>query len=47
MQEAFLASTVREVLPVHAIDGCELPAPGRRTLEAAERLRERIEAELA
>ena len=46
MEEAFLASTTREVLPVHAIDGRELPAPGRRTREAAERLRERIEAEL-
>jgi branched-chain amino acid aminotransferase len=47
MEEAFLASTLREVMPVHAIDGRELPAPGRRTLEAAEKLRERIEAELA
>jgi branched-chain amino acid aminotransferase len=47
MDEAFLASTLREVMPVHAIDGRELPAPGRRTLEAARRLRERIEAELA
>ena len=47
MEEAFLASTLREVMPVHAIDGRELPAPGRRTLQAAERLRERIEAELA
>jgi branched-chain amino acid aminotransferase len=46
MDEAFLASTLREVMPIHAIDGRELPAPGRRTLEAAERLRERIEAEL-
>ena len=47
MEEAFLASTLREVMPVHAIDGRELPAPGRLTLQAAERLRERIEAELA
>jgi branched-chain amino acid aminotransferase len=46
MQEAFLASTPREVMPVHRIDDRELPAPGRRTLEAAERLRRRIEAEL-
>ena len=28
VQEAFLASTVREVLPVHAIDGRELPVGG-------------------
>ena len=47
MDEAFLASTLREVMPVHAIDGRELPAPGRRTLEAAERLSERIRSELA
>lgn len=46
MQEAFLASTTIEVLPVHAIDGTELPAPGRRTHEAAQALRERIAAEL-
>jgi len=33
--EAFLASTVREVQPVSAIDGRELPAcPGERTQEA-------------
>jgi branched-chain amino acid aminotransferase len=46
MSEAFLASTTREVLPVHAIDGRELPAPGRRTREAADRLRARIRQEL-
>lgn len=35
--EAFLASTVREVQPVKAIDGRELPrCPGERTREAAE-----------
>ena len=35
--EAFLASTVREVQPVTAIDGRELPeAPGPRTREALE-----------
>jgi len=34
--EAFLASTVREVQPVVAIDGGELPAWGQRTTEAAE-----------
>ena len=47
MAEAFLASTTREVVPVHAIEGRELPAPGRRTREAADRLRARIEAELS
>jgi branched-chain amino acid aminotransferase len=34
--EAFLASTVREVQPVAAIDGQELETPGPRTTEAAE-----------
>ncbi|HYC80419.1 MAG TPA: aminotransferase class IV [Solirubrobacterales bacterium] len=35
--EAFLASTVREVQPVHAVDGTELGnAPGPRTVEARE-----------
>ncbi len=35
--EAFLASTVREVQPVHTIDGTELgDVPGPRTLEARE-----------
>ncbi len=34
--EAFLASTVREVQPVAAIDGEELAVPGPRTSEAAE-----------
>lgn len=32
--EAFLASTVREVQPVTAVDGRELAAPGPRTVEA-------------
>ena len=36
-QEAFLASTVREVQPVSAVDGTELPnCPGDRTTEARE-----------
>jgi branched-chain amino acid aminotransferase len=36
-QEAFLASTVREVQPVSAVDGTELPScPGDRTIEARE-----------
>jgi len=34
--EAFLASTVREVQPIAAIDDRRLEAPGRRTLEATE-----------
>ena len=35
--EAFLASTVREVQPVHTVDGTELgEVPGPRTLEARE-----------
>jgi branched-chain amino acid aminotransferase len=35
--EAFLASTVREVQPVSAIDGRDLPqCPGERTREAIE-----------
>jgi branched-chain amino acid aminotransferase len=47
VQEAFLASTVREVLPVHAIDGRELPAvPGALTSEADERVRALIVQEL-
>jgi branched-chain amino acid aminotransferase len=47
--EAFLASTVREVQPIGAIEDGELPTgedPGPRTVEAATALRERIESEL-
>jgi branched-chain amino acid aminotransferase len=47
VKEAFLASTMREVHPVHAIDGRELTAPGQVTAAAAEAVRERIVAELA
>ena len=47
MQEAFLASTVREVLPVHAIDGRELPSVGGAlTRDADERVRAQIAQEL-
>ncbi len=47
-EEAFIASTVREVMPIAAIDGVELPAaPGPVTQEAGERLARRIERELA
>ncbi|MGI8593166.1 MAG: aminotransferase class IV [Solirubrobacteraceae bacterium] len=45
--EAFLASTVREALPVTAVEEIELPADGPLTQEAGRLLRERIAAELA
>jgi branched-chain amino acid aminotransferase len=46
-EEAFIASTVREVMPIAAIDDMRLPAaPGRVTEQAARRLAERIEREL-
>jgi branched-chain amino acid aminotransferase len=46
--EAFIASTVREVMPIAAVDAIELPgAPGPVTRDAAERLARRIEEELA
>ncbi len=45
--EAFLASTTREVAPVATIESRELPPGGSMTLEAARLVRERIEAELA
>jgi branched-chain amino acid aminotransferase len=45
--EAFIASTVREVMPIAAVDDIELPAaPGPVTLDARERLVSRIEREL-
>jgi branched-subunit amino acid aminotransferase/4-amino-4-deoxychorismate lyase len=44
--EAFLASTTREVLPVSALDGRRLDAPGPRTREAAEAFRAHVDAEL-
>jgi branched-chain amino acid aminotransferase len=48
VREAFLASTAREVLPVRSIDGRELPeVPGVASREAAARMRERVEQELA
>jgi branched-chain amino acid aminotransferase len=47
-EEAFIASTVREVMPIAAVDEIELPAaPGPVTLEASERLSRRIGRELA
>jgi branched-chain amino acid aminotransferase len=46
-EEAFIASTVREVMPIAAIDDLELPAaPGPVTADAGRRLTERIEREL-
>jgi len=44
--EAFLASSVREALPVHAIEDVALPADGPLAADTARRLRELIEAEL-
>jgi branched-chain amino acid aminotransferase len=45
--EAFLASTTREVQSVAAVEDRELSEPGPRTLEAAAALREQIQAELS
>jgi branched-chain amino acid aminotransferase len=46
-EEAFIASSVREVMPIAAIDDIELPAaPGPVTLDARQRLTRRIEREL-
>jgi branched-chain amino acid aminotransferase len=46
-QEAFLASTVREVLPVCALEEVDLQAPGPVTAEADRRLTARIARDLA
>jgi branched-chain amino acid aminotransferase len=46
-EEAFIASTVREVMPIAAVDDIALPAaPGPVTEAARRRLTERIEREL-
>src|SRR5215210_4583835 len=46
--EAFIASTVREVMPIAAVDDHELPAaPGPLTLDAHARFQRRVERELA
>jgi branched-chain amino acid aminotransferase len=46
-EEAFIASTVREVMPIAAVDDIELPsAPGPVTLDAHARFRSRVEREL-
>ncbi len=48
ISEAFLASSLREVHPVSAIDGRAVPAaPGPVAIESAARVREHIEAALA
>jgi branched-chain amino acid aminotransferase len=47
VKEAFLASTLREVHPVHRIDGRAIDAPGQATSAAATAVREHIVAELA
>jgi branched-chain amino acid aminotransferase len=46
VQEAFLCSTAREVLPVRAIDGRGVPVEGPLTADAGERVRARIDDEL-
>ena len=47
-EEAFIASTVREVMPIAAVDEIELPAaPGPITRDAHERFVRRVERELA
>ncbi len=46
-EEAFIASTVREAMPIAAVDDIELPsAPGLVTEAAREALARRIEREL-
>jgi branched-chain amino acid aminotransferase len=45
-REAFLASTLREVGPVSAIEDRELGEPGERTLDAARLLREDVRSSL-
>ena len=46
VREAFMASTIREVHPIHAIDETQLGEPGALTREAAARIRAHIEQEL-
>jgi branched-chain amino acid aminotransferase len=47
-EEAFIASSVREVMPISVIDDIELPsAPGPVTLEAHALFQARVERELA
>jgi branched-chain amino acid aminotransferase len=46
VREAFMASTLREVHPVRAIDEARFDAPGPLTRDAAARIRAHIEQEL-
>jgi len=46
-QEAFLASSIREVLPVHRVEDIELSAPGTVTQTVAERVNRHIADALA
>jgi branched-chain amino acid aminotransferase len=46
-EEAFIASSVREVLPVHRIEGLELAAPGPVTAHTAQTVRSEISLALA
>jgi branched-chain amino acid aminotransferase len=46
VREAFMASTLREVHPIHSIDGAQLGEPGALTQDAAARVRAHIEQEL-
>jgi branched-chain amino acid aminotransferase len=47
-EEAFIASTVREVMPISVVDEIELPAaPGPVTSDMHARLQRRVERELA
>ena len=47
-EEAFIASTVRECMPIAAVDDIAIPAaPGPVSVDAGERLARRIERELA
>jgi branched-chain amino acid aminotransferase len=45
-EQAFLASTTREVQPISAVDGRELPGAPTRAREAADALRTAVEREL-
>src|SRR3954451_17995596 len=45
-REAFLASTLREVGPIRAVEDRDLGEPGERTLEAARLLREDVRSSL-